>query len=127
MVRLYGQLDKNAQRACYLVAEACTKTLNLNCWMKPDSFIVNIMAGCVDNDDTDKNTVLKYVGNITEEHVKNTRDDGVTQAATVKTGITMTDTVECPNPVTLQPYRTFTEVDQPISKFTLRLQDGPED
>lgn len=125
-VRVFGKLDALAQRACYLKAEACTKTLQLNRWMQPDSFIVNLMAGCVDNDDSDKMTVLAYVGNITEEHVKKTRDDGVTQGATVKTGITLTDTVECPNPVNLQPYRTFTEVDQPISKFVLRLQDGPE-
>ena len=30
-----------------------------------------------------------------------------------------------PNPVELAPYRTFPEVEQPISKFIFRMQEGP--
>ncbi|PFR65873.1 hypothetical protein COK29_26730, partial [Bacillus cereus] len=30
-----------------------------------------------------------------------------------------------PNPVSLQPYRTFVEVEQPKSNFIFRMKDGP--
>nr|ABP73607.1 hypothetical protein [Bacillus thuringiensis] len=35
------------------------------------------------------------------------------------------DEVAVPNPVSLQPYRTFVEVAQPESDFIFRMKDGP--
>ena len=55
-----------------------------------------------------------------------TLDDGVTQAVTVKKGIAAVENVTLPNPVTLRPYRTFTEVEQPASQFVFRAAEGPE-
>lgn len=50
-------------------------------------------------------------------------DDGVSQKATVKTGIASKGEALVPNPVTLMPYRTFVEVDQPISNFIFRMKE----
>lgn len=50
-------------------------------------------------------------------------DNGVTQEATVKTGVVLKDTVPVKPIVELQPYRTFLEVDQPVSKFLLRVDE----
>jgi len=47
--------------------------------------------------------------------------DGVGQQITVKEGVSMATTVNFQNPVPLQPRRTFSEVDQPESNFTLRV------
>ncbi|MDD3140742.1 MAG: hypothetical protein PHX08_17475 [Lachnospiraceae bacterium] len=48
------------------------------------------------------------------------------QRITIKTGITQVADDIIPNPVTLRPYRTFTEVTQPESQFIFRMKDGRE-
>lgn len=50
-------------------------------------------------------------------------DDGITQKATVKTGLASRGDAVIPSPVTLKPYRTFTEVDQPESRFVFRMKE----
>jgi len=72
----------------------------------------------------DRADVLRVVGNIKEENVRTIGDDGVSQSVTAKIGVATVGEVVVPNPVTLAPYRTFTEVEQPSSEFVLRLSDG---
>lgn len=90
--------------------------------MDVESFIINLQAMFVQ----DKNTaaILKIVGNIKEEAVTQHTDDGVTQAVTARVGIARVEAVAVPNPVTLRPYRTFMEVEQPASTFVLRMVGG---
>lgn len=73
-----------------------------------------------------KDILLKVVGNIKEEIIKNVGDDGISQAATIKTGIATVSDVKIPNPVNLRPRRTFNEIEQPESKFVFRMKDGPK-
>lgn len=54
-----------------------------------------------------------------------TGDDGISQQVTIKTGVATVGNAIVPNPVTLKPYRTFVEVEQPESKFIFRMKDGP--
>lgn len=51
-------------------------------------------------------------------------DDGVSQQAIIKTGVTTKDAAFVPNPVSLIPYRTFLEVPQPASDFVFRISEG---
>ena len=74
----------------------------------------------------DRDLLLKFTGPIKEEKVKSTGDDGISQAVTIKTGITSVGNAVVPNPVTLAPYRTFLEIKQPESTFIFRMKDGPE-
>ena len=76
-------------------------------------------------DKGDKTVLLQYTGLIKNEAVKTTGDDGVSQQVTVKTGVASVGQAIVPNPVELAPYRTFPEVEQPISKFIFRMQEGP--
>ena len=48
----------------------------------------------------------------------------VTQKTTIKQGIASKADVLVPNPVTLTPYRTFLEVEQPSSEFVFRIKDN---
>lgn len=73
----------------------------------------------------DRDLLLKVVGNVKEENVRQTGDTGIAQAVTIKTGVASADDVIVPNPVTLAPYRTFLEVEQPLSDFIFRMKDGP--
>lgn len=68
--------------------------------------------------------VLRIVGNIKEESVRQTGDDGVTQSVTAKSGLVRVEEVAVPNPVHLAPFRTFREVTQPLSPFVLRMKQG---
>lgn len=77
-------------------------------------------------DSKDRNTVLAVIGNLKEETVNNYGDDGTSQSVTAKTGIAQVDNVRVPNPVNLAPYRTFSEVAQPLSPFIFRMRKGPE-
>ena len=60
-----------------------------------------------------------------EDAIKSISDDGVSQAATIKTGVASVNDVKVPNPVVLAPFRTFPEISQPESKFIFRMQSGP--
>ena len=51
--------------------------------------------------------------------VANYGDDGVSQKATITKGIAGKEDVIVPNPVTLRPYRTFLEVEQPEKQVYL--------
>jgi hypothetical protein len=70
--------------------------------------------------------LLKVIGNVEEKNVRQTGDNGIAQAVTIKTGVATADDVLVPNPVSLAPFRTFLEVEQPISDFIFRMKDGPK-
>lgn len=70
--------------------------------------------------------MLQVIGNLKESHVNSASDDGVSQSVQINTGVASVATARVPNPVTLQPYRTFLEVKQPESKFVFRMREGME-
>jgi hypothetical protein len=76
-------------------------------------------------DNNDKGLLLKVTGCVKESMIKEVGDDGISQAATIKTGVASVNDVVVPNPVILAPYRTFPEIDQPTSRFIFRMKDGP--
>ena len=92
--------------------------------MDTERFNIMLQSAFVDN--TDKILLLKYTGLIQEENVKDTGDDGISQAVTIKTGVATVGQAIVPNPVSLAPFRTFPEVTQPSSKFIFRMQEGPK-
>lgn len=71
-------------------------------------------------------TLLALVGSLKEEGVRQLDDDGITQTVAVRQGISMSSERKVPNPVVLQPYRTFPEIAQPESPFVLRVRKGGE-
>jgi len=89
-----------------------------------ESFVIKLLSLFEDFDG--RAAVLKIVGNIKEENVRQTGDDGVTQTVTAKSGIARVEDVSVPNPVFLAPFRTFREVTQPLSPFVLRMKQGRE-
>lgn len=114
--------EMTAKRNFYLKAEAQTPQFNFGHFYDAESFNILLQSTFVFNDDTE--VLLKVVGNLKEEAVKNIGDDGVSQAVTIKTGIATVSDVRVPNPVSLRPYRTFLEIEQPESSFVFRMRDG---
>lgn len=68
--------------------------------------------------------LLNIISNIVTEKTKNIQDDGMTTTVVVKKGINLgREKIAVPNPNSLQAYRTFPEVRQPDSLFTIRLKE----
>ena len=77
----------------------------------------------MDDQATDKALLLKFAGTVEHGSIAEYGDDGVTQKATVRQGIASKTDAVVPNPVKLKPYRTFTEVAQPVSDFIFRMRE----
>lgn len=123
-VYLVGELDKQGKRPTYAVAHADVPNFSYGRWYGQSELVIALQAAFVENDDTDKDILLQVIGNLKESHVNQASDDGVSQSVQVQTGVASVDNVRVPNPVTLQPYRTFLEVKQPESKFVFRMREG---
>lgn len=122
-VELKGLLDSVGGRETLVVAEAITPKFNYGYFHNAEELIIAFQSKFTKT--TDRDLLLKVVGNVKEENIRETGDNGVSQAVTIKTGIATATDVLVPNPVTLAPYRTFLEVEQPTSPFVFRMKDGP--
>lgn len=122
-VRVASQLNRDSDRDFFISAQALIPDFYFDHWYNTEDFNIKLQSCFVKSDDRD--VMLKVVGNIKEDNVKNVSDDGVSQAVVAKTGVASVGNVEVPNPVELAPYRTFLEVVQPNSDFVFRMKDGP--
>lgn len=87
-----------------------------------EKFLVSIQS-CF-SESPDREAVTLLASNIVNTQQATYSDDGITQQAVIKTGITTKAEALVPNPVTLIPYRTFLEVEQPASAFVFRIKEG---
>lgn len=122
-VALRGVLDRDGGRETLVMAHAIAPNFSYGRFHDSEELIIAFQSKFVKTEDRD--LLLKVIGNVKEENVRSTGDNGVSQAVTIKTGIASADDVLVPNPVTLAPYRTFLEVEQPSSDFIFRMKDGP--
>jgi len=122
---LSGLTGKFLQRPEYINAHATNHATSFfSYWHDPEAFIIGLQSLFVQEDDV--KTILKLVGNLKDESVRTVTDDGTTQSVAAMVGIARVADVEVPNPVTLSPYRTFLEIEQPASQFVFRLRTGRE-
>lgn len=122
-VLVFNEVNCNANRSFYMKADAMLPRFDFSNWYNTEDFNIKLQSCFVANQD--KDIMLKIVGNIKEEMVQTVGDDGVSQAVTAKTGVATVSNVKVPNPVSLRPYRTFVEVEQPESDFIFRMKNGP--
>jgi hypothetical protein len=123
--------DDYGRRRTWATAEypEC-KTFAFGQWMDPESFIIAAQQGFqrvkIENDDgsfaLDLDYVLKVASSITAEHATSNDDDGFAQCVAVKQGITLKAETILKPMIKLAPYRTFAEIDQPLSQFVFRAR-----
>lgn len=128
-VCLYSALKgKFCDRALFLKAELQQLQIPLNKFLDAEAFNILLQSCFCEPEDglqaTDRGLVLKYVSNIKSTVESGIEDDGLSQGVTVRKGIASVGNDVLPNPVTLRPFRTFTEVEQPASKFVFRCNDS---
>lgn len=110
------------KRDCMVLATAEVPRFNYGDFYDAESFNISLQSKFLDTED--KATILQVVGNLKEDAVRTMTDDGVSQVTAVRTGVATVADVKVPNPVTLRPFRTFIEVDQPESRFIFRMREG---
>ncbi len=122
-VYLYTSLDKERKREQFAVVEARVPSFPFNTFIGHEEFIINVQAKFLDDNNSDRAKILSFAGTVEKGSVAEYSDDGVSQKATVKSGIINKEEKIVPNPVKLRPYRTFLEVEQPMSEFIFRMKD----
>ena len=120
-VRLYSGLIDERERESLMTAKAIVNEFRFDHYYDQERFLIELQANFLDTDDLHK---IKMVsGNIQAGTTANYDDDGVSQKTTISSGIANKADVIVPNPVTLRPYRTFLEVEQPESDYVFRIKD----
>lgn len=121
-VRVLSKLDMDRKREELAAVHAELPGFDYGRYMGKEKFIIALQAVFLPNED--RELLLKFAGTVKGETIAEYGDNGVSQKATIKTGITTVGEAVVPNPVTLRPYRTFTEVMQPESRFIFRMRQG---
>ena len=102
-------------------SEAHAPQIEFERYMDTETFSTMLLSKFIDT--PARKTLFGVVSSMVKEQNCNTTDDGVSQVITVKQGVSMAANVTFQNPVPLKPMRTFAEVEQPESNFTLRVNE----
>ena len=124
-VRLYSMLDLDRVREYIVEVNAQIPEFRYGRYMDHESFLIALQSKFIPNDDRD--LLMRFTGTVENGTVAQYGDDGVTQKATIKTGIASKGEAVVPNPVKLRPFRTFIEVEQPESAFVFRMRQDSDD
>lgn len=120
-VCLYSPLDYEHKREYFVDVNAKLPSFRFGQFINKDEFIINLQSKFIDDPETDKALLLKFAGTVESGTVAEYGDDGITQKATIKTGIASKGEAIVPSPARLRPFRTFLEIDQPASAFIFRM------
>lgn len=120
VVMLISALDGDRKRETLVNVSAKIPDFRYGRYMSSEEFIIALQSKFIGNDDRD--LLLKFAGTVKNESIAQYGDDGVSQKATIKTGISTVGDAVVPNPVKLRPFRTFIEVEQPESAFVFRMR-----
>lgn len=126
-VEMRSELDDERIRECVVVVNAQVPEFNFNQFIGHENFCINIQSKFINDPDTDRALIQKFAGTVEAGSVAEYGDDGATQKATIKTGIASKGEAIVPNPVKLRAFRTFIEVEQPVSHYIFRMKQDKYD
>lgn len=121
-VLMYSCLDEDRARENLVEVRAQIPDFAYGQYMDHENFLIALQSKFLKNEDRD--LLLKFAGTVESGSVAQYGDDGVSQKCTVKSGISSKTEALVPNPVTLIPYSTFVEVEQPWRKFVFRMNES---
>lgn len=123
-VRLYSGLLEERDREELFTATALLPQFEYGREYSQEGFLISLQSCFQSGKTDDREAVAILASNIVNAQSQTFSDDGITQQAVIKTGITTKEQALVPNPVRLTPYRTFLEVEQPESDFIFRISEG---
>lgn len=120
------------ERSAIAEVNAVLPKVRIGEWLEQSAFCILLRSCFMDvykgmDDlipDTDRDALIGVASNIVSGTIAEYQDTGISQKATLKTGIQEAEDKLLPEKVTLRPYRTFLEVEQPKSEFIFRAQDS---
>lgn len=122
-VDLCGHLTASTRlRETLLMSSTSYKGFPFGDWLGQEQFVIALHSMFVQTAEIKE--LLTFASNVTDQAVKISDDDGVTQRVTAKAGIQQLENVAVKGRYTLQPHRTFLEVEQPESEFIFRIKSG---
>lgn len=116
-----NESNEYAQRVPFISASfKAVGAFNFGAWMDQESFIIGLQTYMVDGGD--KKYLLDLTSKITSNDMLEITDNGTSQEVTAKAGQTLAKTVDLKPRVSLAPFRTFREIEQPASDFVFRVR-----
>lgn len=107
------------QRTTINVAEPLLPSFHFGSFMSSEDFIIGLNSTFTDEGDRD--ALLMDVASIKVEAGAGVKDDGTSQTVTVEAGARLLTERKTKRCVTLHPFCTFHEVEQPARQFLFRL------
>lgn len=126
-VRFFSELDHERKRECLVEVDALVPSFKFETFINHEAFCICLQSKFDNDPKTHRELLLKFAGTVENGSISEYGDDGVTQKATVKKGITSKTEAIVPSPALLKPYRTFTEIEQPESNFIFRMKEDKYD
>lgn len=130
-VELLSRLDADRERETLMICRAEVPSFPFGKYIDQETMVIGLQsmfeADDVGDMKTDRDLLLQFAGTVAAESVTEYGDDGVTQKATIKTGVVSKSEAIVPSPCYLRPRRTFIEVEQPASKFIFRMKNDGAD
>lgn len=123
-VEVFTTLDSDEERFYLYSCCADTPRVTMGRYSPYENAVVELRSLYIPNEDT--RYLLQLLGSISSESKVTSTDNGVTQKVEAKAGIALNSVVEIKPRVTLRPFRTFIEVEQPESEFLLRVNQSGE-
>lgn len=119
-VTVQRELNADKLRDCLISAAPVVSSFPFGRFMDVESFIINLQSNFVQDENTA--ALLAFVGSVKTDTGVEQNDDGVSQKVTARSGVSLVTSAKVPNPISLRPYRTFSEVEQPQSPFVFRVK-----
>lgn len=122
-VQVFSTYDDRYERSYLYRCTADTPSVTVNRFNPYENAVIELRSLYIPDKDTEY--LLQLLSSISSESKVVSTDNGVTQSVEAKQGIALSQMVQVKSRVSLKPFRTFIEVDQPESEFLLRISsDG---
>ena len=127
-VCVQSYLNSNMRRNKYMAAEADIPKVLFGTFIPLEEFKIMLASCFADSDEehlTSKENLLSFLSNVQIGTVEDYGDDGISQKAEVKKGISgaCREIKLAPNPVELCPFRSFQEIYPVKSSFIFRMKE----
>lgn len=123
-VELYTELDEEQKRKTFMVVDAQIPEFRYGRFHSVEEFNIKLQSVFIKTEERD--LLLSFSSAISIDNGAKVEDNGVSQTTTIRNGVSSISNAVAPNPVSLKPFRTFTEVDQPESDFVFRLNQDAQ-
>jgi hypothetical protein len=121
-VKLYGKFEGETSKRTLFLSSTLDNynRFPFGQYLNSEQFLINLQTLFVPSEELD---VIKGIAaGIKKQDNTEVQDNGISQTVALKTGVHLAENVKIPNPINLQPHRTFREIAQPASSFIFRIR-----